>query len=816
MPESFLLNSITMKRLPVTFYCLLLILGFAATVANATNGSFFTCLLGSYQSRQPIERVYVHQDRTEYYAGETIWLKVYRTISSQAEAASGIVYIDLVSGEGKFIAQVKYPLTEGQASGSLQIPLDDVPAGHYQLRAYTRWMQNFDPNGFFHREIIIHGPSSQQAGKAEDSKISNCTLEFFPEGGYLVEGLPSKVAFEIRGIDEKDFPLEGVIYNEQGDSIQRFFTTLREKGRFYFQPRKGERYTARLKGSSKEFNLPAAQPEGFVCTVKRVEDILRIQLAQNLSPVNKENHRFMLVFHQEDGCFMQLPVDSSKEYSYFNIPLGKLPNGIFTLTLTDETYRVFCEQLVFARFPETLSLSLQPSFSQQKGCRLMSLDIIACTDEGIPQQGSFSLAVVSPLLEKTTLRDNFKSYFHLSSELKGSLKYPSDYWNPDDPESLSRIELLLLTQGWRRYSFEALCTPDYNPTFPMEQSLTLSGKIKDVFRKKNSSLSVNAVIRQDSLQQFMVCPVDNGKRFHFSGMSFYGQTHVLLSASNEKGKTFPITLDNPLPTPEVNYRPSPFVQDSTSYVKWKAAHPFLAKPGIDKQTFNLGEVTVTARKRDKMENRRTYYGEDFVRASVEVKEANSFGDLRNLLRSIPFVVMVNNPDPGKAYYTYAHITGTPKGSTATFVLDGFLLKDSEMAYSLDASQIERVEVLRQTITSFGGFVENNGGGIIALYSRHPGEGLPTVDNKLICEWMGYSQAKEFYVPALTDTAFFKKKELRNTLYWNPAIRTDANGKASVSFYLNDSENGKYTVHCEGFSIEGLIGAESKVVELDAP
>ena len=230
---------------------------------------------------------------------------------------------------------------------------------------------------------------------------------------------------------------------------------------------------------------------------------------------------------------------------------------------------------------------------------------------------------------------------------------------------------------------------------------------------------------------------------------------------------------------------------------------------IDKQVFNLGEVTVTARKRDEIEKRRLY-GDGFVKTSVEVPENTGMGDVRRLLGSIPGVEMIHDGNPKKPDFLYAHIVGSDRGEKATLVLDGYVVHDDELVYGLEASSIERVEVLRSTLTVFGGF--SSRGGVIALYSR-PSRGVIKASNKLICKWIGYSQSKEFYHPNLTDSAFFQDSKSRNTLYWNPFVETDTNGKAHLSFYINNRETGRYIIHCEGYSDNGIIGTKALIVDI---
>ena len=180
--------------LKVTFVFLLISVLFnaLATSHEVPNDTTVVTRLGNYISERPIEKLYMHQDRTCYVAGETIWFKVYQILSASARHASGVAYVDLVNAKGEVVVKAKYPLSDGQASGSLDIPAE-LPTGCYQIRAYTQWMFNEGADGFFRRELKIKGLTEHPVTSVADSSIH---VRFFPEGGDLVEGLVSKVAVE--------------------------------------------------------------------------------------------------------------------------------------------------------------------------------------------------------------------------------------------------------------------------------------------------------------------------------------------------------------------------------------------------------------------------------------------------------------------------------------------------------------------------------------------------------------------------------------------------------------------------------------------
>ena len=149
-----------------------------------------------------------------------------------------------------------------------------------------------------------------------------------------------------------------------------------------------------------------------------------------------------------------------------------------------------------------------------------------------------------------------------------------------------------------------------------------------------------------------------------------------------------------------------------------------------------------------MEKRRTY-GAGFVKNAVNIEANTASGRVIDYLRRVPGISMIYGGDP--AYPMIPHVNGTPGKTPASIVLDGDLQRMPEFVFDMDISQIERIEVLQPTATMFGGF---NTGGVICLY-RRPVGGEKETTRQAVCQWIGYNQAKTFYLPAATDNDFFQ-------------------------------------------------------------
>ena len=95
-------------------------------------------------------------DKPYYSAGETLYLSgylVHATLLTR-NSASRYVYAELITPEGQLVERIKIDATQGQFVGTFALNAR-LSSGRYTLRAYTRWMTNFDMGYLFTREIYI-------------------------------------------------------------------------------------------------------------------------------------------------------------------------------------------------------------------------------------------------------------------------------------------------------------------------------------------------------------------------------------------------------------------------------------------------------------------------------------------------------------------------------------------------------------------------------------------------------------------------------------------------------------------------------------
>src|ERR1044071_7222286 len=150
-------------------------------------------LFKSYASKAIQEKLFLHTDKDLYIAGEIIWFKVYYANGTTHKPmdVSKLAYVEIMNDKNEPVLQAKISLAPGERSGSFYLPAS-LPTGYYSVRAYTNWMKNFDASYFFEKKLTVVNTLKTAETYSRDSSV---VIDFFPEGGNLVNGLCSRVGF---------------------------------------------------------------------------------------------------------------------------------------------------------------------------------------------------------------------------------------------------------------------------------------------------------------------------------------------------------------------------------------------------------------------------------------------------------------------------------------------------------------------------------------------------------------------------------------------------------------------------------------------
>lgn len=600
-------------------------------------------------------------------------------------------------------------------------------------------------------------------------------VKFFPEGGALINIPHQNVAFKAQGADGFSKEIEGFLSNSKGDTLTNFRSEHNGMGIFTMNPVNNETYyvTVRTNDSiTKRFDLPAIEPKGISIAMSHYKQEIRYEIQK--TEATEWPQKLFLLAHTRGKLAILQPINPKRTFGKMNDSL--FTEGITHFMLIDEQGNALSERLIFVpdHKPNQWQITTdQPTYGKREK---VSLQIAAKDSEGNPVEGTFSVSITDrKSIQPDSLADNILSNLLLTSDLKGYVEDPAFYFLNQDARTLRSIDYLMMTHGWRRHKMEnVLRTPSLNFTNYIEKGQTISGRIMGFFGanvKKGPicvlapKYNIIATTETDEKGQFIV------------NTSFRDSTTFLVQARTKKGFAGVDILMDPPQYPVATHK-APYFNGATTFMEdylMNTRDQYYMEGGM--RVYNLKEVTVTA-KRERPSSKSIYTG-GINTYTVEEDRLQGYGQTAfDAASRLPSVTITNGSE--------IHIRNNSE--PAIIVIDDIVYEDaSDILKDIQVSDMSSISLLRGADAVILGPRASGGAVVITLKDprnlpARPAQGIITYTP------LGYSESVEFYHPTY-DTPEKKnaqRSDFRSTVYWNPELRLDAEGKATIEYYTPDS------------------------------
>ena len=755
-------------------------------------------------------------------AGETIWYAGYLfdAINHGIDSVSTVLYVDLIDPSvGKVLQSLTLKCQSGMTQGSFVLP-DNLPQGTYQVRAFTSYMRNYDDSYFFKRDIKVWQSKPGKATDAEYEQLAKVAdMQFFPEGGYLVNDVDCRLAFKAVNMAGHGIDVEGTIMENDTGMVCAFKSENLGMGMVNFIPKAGKIYTAKLKTAVSDAKmatiaLPHAQAVGYILAVDNVsnKDFVRVIVINNTPKEAATAKNVTLLGHQRGRFCFGSAISEAKKTSIIRIPRTGIPDdGIVHLTLFDPEGKPLCERLIFAQQNKQINLKVTADKSNYNIREKVTLTIEATDTLGKPVQGAFSLSATdASQVVSVGNEQNIYTHLLMTSDLKGYIEEPASYFKKTDTKSLRALDILMMTQGWRRFDWTNVLAEKY-PTFkhPIEQGLTIKGQVSKPNGKISKNVGITLMVKSmDSKDAFLaMATADSLGNFVFPNLNIQDSARILIQAVKEKGgRNLNIRLNT---EGGVSTQANPSMYKILDFDA-TALSDFLKKTG-DRIAFErklklnkeqmLKEVEITAKRKKPEDSRRALYGTPSKSIDMAGDNCTRYTTIYNAIEfNVPNVRTSFSPDD---MTTTISIRGS---SNVTFLVDG-ITTDKSFIDVLNPCDIEAIDVLRGAEAT--ALVSGGGDAAISILTRRGNSNYDYGDEEAVGiitkKYMGYNTPTEFYAPKYNiRVAEHEFADYRATLHWQPMVKTDANGKATVSFWVTDAATSVQVV-AEGRSKTGRVG-----------
>ena len=816
-----------------------------------------------FNSIFPQEKVFIQFDNTSYYTGETIWFKAFVVNASTLERAqSKVLYVDLLSPTGVLLKQQKLKIVAGQADGSFPL-LDgstaqarekrgvvEYPSGFYEVRAYTSYMLNFDNEILFSRVLAVYDPPKEEGNYYESSpvitikrsetsefrpkteKLRNINASFYPEGGHLILGKPCRVAFKVT--DETGFGVDATGQIEGKDIT--FSTIHNGMGEFTFTPQeRRNEVLIDVDGTTRSFNLPLAEPSGFTMAVTQDStDVLTVTVDGTYG-LSGQTLGMGLTCRGELMDFGTIETDNAPVER--KISLRGVPEGVCRIYLFDKNGIKYASRSFYHRSKVIKAPVLEVTSDKESYNPFEKITLnFTLNEKENPFRDRFCLSVRDSRTQTNAFADDLRTSMLLSSDLRGFIERPSWYFDSDDPERDRAMDLLCMVQGWERYDWDTMTgQKDFSERHRMEESLTLNGWILNNSGKKTMEgveVSASLVPQDKTLTEIYSYTTDTTGYFGFDiGAEFYDKAKFSIGAfTNRKpliGTSARIRIDRPSIPAIRAYTPGELIWTG---IKGNGSKKDKSK---DKEEEDDGLPTVINVATgyllpdvDIDEDRMyidyfTFEAFDVVKdVELELDKGDYTTDLTGYLIDKGYEVVLDSSGGigsinGWEPFLYVHNSSSYL-NTGVFEnpslidskdIKSIIVFDRPMFMMNILAQCPLYQnFLNKTIQTIFGDDLYRRLMLVDIQVKEPGELSSREDlfniNKRITTVDGYSRPYSFYSPQYPEGPIFGDVDYRRTLYWNPNVITDEEGKAQVEFY-NNSITKHFKVEAAGMTSTGV-------------
>jgi len=750
--------------------------------------------------------------------GDAINRKLITTISLKGES----------SGTNPLInASIKYQDPDGNALANKKVNWRLIS----KFETLARGRETTDANGKLNLKLTANQKAVLDTGMLETvleadinrtltsnfplkNAFVDADLQFFPEGGDLIENISTKIAF--KAIQEKGLGIgvKGDIVDQTGKLISKIESQHLGMGAFTLLAESGKSYTANLtfaNGIQKNIPLPKAKKSGITLKVlsTTTANIMVQIIADQAYFEAHSNDNYYLVARSKGVIAFAAQAALNTNSIGAAIPKNKFPDGILQISLFNTKGEPLAERLVFVKHSNLSSLSLNSDKKVYGMRQPVKMNVLAKTNN-IPVQGNFSISVFNETRVPHNEDDetSILSSFLLSSELQGYIEKPNYYFNQINEKKTGDLDLLMLTQGYRKFSYKEILA-DKEPIINVlpEQGIEFSGVLRSSNGMPVSNGSLKLVVPES---RFYAETKSNVRgEFKFENVIIPDSAEATISArSPNAAKNMMIML---------NGSAFPAIIKNKNSADEKLNIDSLLTPYLDHSkrqyrmiTQMLQEVVITSTAIKKASHRDHAALSGLPMMADHLIDADRFSGCNLFLNCLQTAAMGLTFIDNNFFVTRVFNSGLRV--PVQIFLNGMPVDVSFLA-SIQTADVDNVEIfLRDELGLINRTYNTNG--VLVINTKKAVKGTPVTaedlrklfppSNVLTFNPQGYIKKREFYNPKyLSAESKTAGADFRTTVYWNPRIFTDENGKMDFEFYNSDNK-GTYKAIVEGTDIDGNL------------
>lgn len=611
-----------------------------------------------------------------------------------------------------------------------------------------------------------------------ESENEEFAVSFFPEGGSLLAIENQKVAFKAQAKNGFSCPIQGFLLNEKGDTLSRLRTEYDGMGVMQFSPQAGMKYYAlvqQAEGNYRRCALPAVEEKGVQIAVSRRRDAINYQIQKTASTPLPDT--LYLMAHTRGNLCLFRTITSTAGF-YGKINGEQLKEGITQILLTDKHGRTLSRRLLFIRHDDRPHIELPELHADYATRQKVEIPFKVTDSQGRPVTCTLSASITDEnLVYPDTTADNILSNLLLCSDLKGFIENPGFYFSAGKAKAEYFGDLLMLTHGWSRFPTYRLTdlSPIPSCTY-IEAGQTLSGRVRGFFGGKAKKAPIIAIAPAQKISS--MAETDDKGRFVLENLNFKDTTVFVVQARSKRGfSSVTLEMDSlpvPVPTWKMPFPHTPDASRQDAYNK-SMRDAYLHNGGM--RLIRLNEVIVKGKRIRPVSDVEATY-RSIADYSVKGEKVKEFGAV-NAYDAVMHMPGVRVLDGDRLIFQGNHLP-------PILIIDGMRYdQENRILADININEVESIDLLK------GGYLlggASPGGAIVVTLKKGARIEATPSPGMVTYRALGYSDSGEFYHPVYDSPEKLKsrKTDIRSTVYWNSALKTDSTGTARITFYTPDN------------------------------
>lgn len=754
---------------------------------------FCSLLVNSQDSKVFADNYYIHSDRDMYVAGENIQFKIYPNskIASKYEL-SKFIYVSLANAQGEVISKAKLKTNNNSAFGYIKIP-ENIKSQYLWMYVYSKWQRNFGIANFYKKKIFAINSKTGVNYSSKELNRKEYNLLMFPEFGELIRGIENKVVFYCIDKYNRIVKVAGEVVDENGNVITQLITSDNKIGSFKINPAFGLKYKASIKvgGSNLEFDLPKIKKQPFIYSINN-SDRDNVLIARNSVLKSGDIDDISIsVFH---NGIEYLNFKDSNLSSPFKLQLQKeqMISGLNEIIFRDNKNEVLFTRSLIVKSNEVMNIQLMADKKQYTTRELVTVNLNTYL-HNMPQNNA-NLSVSVSRIDSTIDYNNYSSF----DSIQTNMFLNNEFVEMFEPEKIDEsfeddFEHYLITKSRTSSldSFDIKFIPEMNNSY-------LQGRIFHADSSRNIGKSRIVMTALDSINSTNVVVTNISGEFHF----------VLdegLSTENILVQSMGLTKDVIIKT-EDNFE--------NEFEAEKIEKPIFNKEKIESLkhlilNYQIMKQYETSKSEEKIkisENSKSFYG--VPDSSYLLSKFISLPTTEEVFHNLIMNVTVRKKKNKYSFAVFDKKMDMLKFSPLVLI-DGIPISDYNILLKVPPAKIKKIEV----ITRYYLIGETLFGGVISVFSKdNDYAGIKLAKSAKMISFQQVQVPDSFIESGNVNSKKKNIPDLRNTIYWNPKLLTDVNGKEQFQFYTSD-EIGKFLIKVEGISRNGVPGKGYFVYEV---